>query len=182
MKIFLVLIMVFLMAAQGDCPTEYEKAERSIKMLLEKTPNHKLNKNSEKRIEMAKSIVDIVSNIGLEWELVMSIIYFESSFKPYVISKDEQQTIGLMQFHGAAITYCEKQEGRKVNLKDYKDQIRCGTHWLKFSIEQCDGKVDQGISMYATGYKCNYHKSKSLTFIVKRRIALRDKIKSTYEN
>lgn len=154
------------------------KIEEFIKQEIAIERNHILFRKPERLTETAKIIHDVSKTTGLDWEIIFTIIAFESKFKYNVMAKDKP-TYGYMQLHGRAWSYCQEQLNRKIDKKNPKDQVLCGSIWLQHSIEECKDKLDHGIARYATGYMCDYSESISVTFIVNRRLKLINKLKES---
>jgi hypothetical protein len=154
----------------------YNKVQNYIKQELYLYPNHKLLKNDVERYKIAKIIVDSSETIDtITWQLLFAVIRYESSFKHSVIANDKP-SIGMMQLHGRAWSYCSEVLRRRINKNTIEDQIQCGGLWLDHSIRLCKGDIGEGLARYATGYMCNYSESSSVSFIVKRRLKLIDKL------
>jgi hypothetical protein len=155
----------------------YNKVQNFIAEELEEHPNHLLMKNDLERFRVAKVIVDSARNIDtVTWELLFAVIRYESSFKHRVMAKDKP-SIGMMQLHGRAWSYCSEALRREIDKTIIEDQVICGGLWLDHAISLCNGRVDQGLARYATGYMCDYSSSNSVTFIVTRRMNLVKKLR-----
>jgi hypothetical protein len=148
---------------------EIEKIKAFIVSEIRLEKRHPLLKNPDKLHKTAKLIYNTSKITKPDWETMFTIITYESKFKHTVIAKD-RPSIGYTQLHGVAWNYCQERLGRKINKKDPEDQILCGAIWLEYCIEACNKTLEQGLAKYATGYMCDYSKSKSVRFIVNRRI------------
>jgi len=154
----------------------YNRVQNFIKEELLDFPNHYLRKNDVERFRIAKIIVDSANKVThVNWEHLFAIIRYESSFNHKVIAEDKPSQ-GLTQLHGAAWVYCSDVLSRKTFRDSIEDQVLCGGLWLNHSIELCHGNIDQGLARYATGYMCDYSDSKSVQFIVGRRMKLINKL------
>jgi len=152
-----------------------DKVSAAIVKLLHKVPNHKLRKNTEYRKEFSKAILDAAGKAGVPAALVLATAYRESTLRTNLVGAIGER--GVMQLHGKAQwQYCRKVENRKINRKDYKDQLICGAHWLRYSIDICDGTYYQGISSYMTKNTCKPKKGSKLSRIVLSRLKLMQRI------
>ena len=155
---------------------EVDKIKFFIKEEVKLERNHILLQDNYKLTETATIISDVARQTNLDWEIIFTIISFESKFK-YTAKAKDRPTIGLMQMHGRAWSFCSEVLERKVYFNDPEDQVLCGSIWLQNAIDECNGKLDHGIAKYATGYMCDYSKSISVKFIVNRRLNLINKLK-----
>jgi hypothetical protein len=155
----------------------YDHADTAILMSVGDYSNHPMVKYPEKRMRMAHTIVNGSLKAGVPWEFVTAIIRHESAFRPNVISSDGCESFGLMQIHGSAVTYCRRLEGRRIDVKSPKDQVICGAHWLRHSIDKCQAGLAGGLTHYATGYTCDVYYSRKLFRIVDKRMRLYWRIK-----
>lgn len=160
---------------------EIDRIKFFIKEEIKLERNHILLRDDEKLTETAKIISDVAEQTNLDWEVIFAIISFESKFK-YTAKAKDRPTVGLMQMHGRAWSYCSEVLERKVYFTDPEDQVLCGSIWLQHSIEECKDKLDHGIARYATGYMCDYSGSISVKFIVDRRLKLINKLKENQSN
>ena len=151
---------------------EYRDAERSIYRELKGVRNHPLIKSDNDRVIMARNVVNAASMAEVPWEAVFAIVRFESAFYHKVIARDGLGSIGLMQMHGVAWSYCATQVGRKVDKHLPADQLICGSFWLRYSMDQCDGSLPKGLSKYATGSLCGYAEVPGVLRLVNKRMKL----------
>jgi membrane-bound lytic murein transglycosylase MltF len=75
--------------------------------------------------------------------LVATIVSLESSWRSVAVGALGE--LGLMQVHA------DKAKAG-YDLTDADQQIQAGTRWLRTCIEVCDGDVQRGVNMYATGH------------------------------
>jgi len=90
--------------------------------------------------------------------IVLSMIWHESRFNPYAVSRLE--TRGVMQLHPrnrrfSSNRFLHRQYHRTAcrnkvgNCQD--EVIQDGTQLLRDSIDMCDGSLEQGLTMYNSG-------------------------------
>lgn len=96
--------------------------------------------------------------------LISVIIAKESGFKPGVVSTDGHNTIGLMQVKPCGVC------GKGYNLGTIDGQIQAGVMCLKMSRENCNGTLEQTLTMYASG-RC-VSRSARTHRLIERRIEL----------
>ena len=149
--------------------------EAVIVKLLKYVPNHKLRKDKNYLHEFSKALIFAANKANIPVALVIMTAYRESTFKTDMVGNIGE--LGIMQLHGLAQwRHCKKIEGRKINRKDYKDQLICGSHWLRYSIDLCDGSYYQGISSYMTKNTCKPKRGSKLSRIVLSRLKLMQRI------
>lgn len=136
-----------------DFDIVYEVAD-VISDLLQVAPNRPLYKNREKKLSMAKDIVEVARHWELPELLFTVKLYNESSFLMSAVSKDGYETKGLGQMHGASVVGC--------NMKTRKGQLNCSARWLRKCYDKCKtwkgALIAYGTSGYCKAKKARFPK------------------------
>lgn len=134
------------------------------------------------RKELARFIAEEAKAQDLPWELVTSIVYRESSFRPKakgdIDAEGNYRSIGLMQVGLGVQAQCRR---RGLDLTDPHDQIKCGTwHLRDVADNKCDGDLKCAFSWYASG-RTGKPDTKHLKSVVRDRFRLAKKMRKAGE-
>lgn len=124
----------------------YIEVNKAIKWLTRLVPKHPVQKNKKWRSELSAYIVEASYEYDLEPLLVTAVVFLESSFRKKAIGSD-RPSIGLMQVHGVALNGCK-------DLDTAEGQLLCGSKWLRFCIDECEGSIAGGLALYGNGNTC----------------------------
>ena len=165
-------------AAEGDhCDAQSVAGiTEAVTFLIHRDP-HPLQNNPARIAEISVALCDAGSRYDVDPYLLTAMAWRESTFRPAVLSlkkKGEAGEKGLLQVGREAAASCPH------FMTDVKGQALCGARWLAQAYHDCgDGATDdQAVAMYADGKTCNKKKSEHLTWVVNRRINLRDRLKN----
>ena len=176
MKVFIsTIFMIFVLFSsvcfgQESSKTEVDVVQKVLYEFVKTNKKHPLYNNENLRREFSRMILTASEKSEVPWELILIVSFCESSFRPEVIGSSHGE-VGVMQLNGSMPwKHCREKEKRKLDKTSAMDQYVCGSHWLRFSIESCDGSIYQGLSKYATGGVCSPKKNGSLDYLVRRRV------------
>lgn len=111
------------------------------------------NQNENKAKDLAKVIVNVSNELGLDPLLTTAIIKAESTFKPY--AKSDKGALGLMQLLPSTGKYISKLtniDWRGIyRLHDVEYNIRLGLGYYKYLEEQFNGNLKYTLIAYNWG-------------------------------
>ncbi len=165
-------------AAEGDhCDTQSVSGiTKAVTFLIQRDP-HQLQNNPARIAEISVALCDAGSRYDVDPYLLTAMAWRESTFRPIVLSLKKLGPAGekgLLQVGREAAATCPH------FMTDVKGQALCGARWLAQAYRECgDNTTDeQGLAMYASGNTCNMKGDKHLTWVVNRRINLRNRLKN----
>lgn len=102
-----------------------------------------------------KALITANNNSSVSTELLLCLIWKESSFNPKEKSTKSSAT-GLMQMTTGAVEQVNKSTPKGVHfshseMTDSAKNIQCGTYYLKIRIEWAKGDITKGLNGYGTG-------------------------------
>ena len=140
---------------------------------------YKINKLSRKKLKkeyvlkLEKNIKKYSKKYSIPEEIIITIIYTESSFKINA-SGDHGRSLGLMQTGRLARKYCKLSCGA-YDSDSVDNQICLGTCWLSYAIERCK-TLKAGLTAYAGG-KCKAQNAR-VEWAVRRRFRIYRRLKN----
>jgi len=187
MALFIAVILILLAfalwavdvsAGEGDhCDTQsLAGITKAVTFLIERD-THPLQNNPARIAEISVALCDAGSRYDVDPYLLTAMAWYESTFNPAVLSLKKLGKAGekgLLQVGREAAASCP------YFMTDVKGQALCGARWLSQAYRECgDGASDkQGLAMYASGNTCTPKGDKHLTWVVNRRINLRNRLKN----
>ena len=169
--IFLVLTILVFIPFRSHASMTEEAVSSSLIQLLKYNPNHKLRKDPKHLKRFTLAVLAAANTADVKAAAIIATSYAESTFK--MNTKGKIGELGTMQLHGKAQwSYCRLKENRKINRKLLEDQLICGGHWLRMSIDICNGTYYEGFASYMTKKTCKPKRRTRLQWVVMRRLNL----------
>ena len=172
------LYAVNVSAADGDhCDTQSVAGiTEAVTFLIHRDP-HPLRNNPARIAEISIALCDAGSRYDVDPYLLTAMAWRESTFRPNVLNLEKLGKAGekgLLQVGREAAASCPH------FMDTVKGQAMCGARWLAQAYRECgDNATDrQGLAMYASGDTCSMKGDKHLTWVVNRRINLRNRLKN----
>lgn len=181
MRRILCFILFFLIALPAQAEMSEAEVSKVILQLLKYNHKHKLRKKPEELKRFSLAVLDAAQRADVKAAAIIATAYAESTFSKSRRGKIGE--LGVMQLHGKAQwSYCRKVEDRKINRYIIEDQLICGAHWLRLSINTCNKTYYQGFARYMTKKTCKPKRRTRLQRVVLRRLRImwniqNDKIK-----
>jgi hypothetical protein len=112
-------------------------------------------KSSSLTASSVKSLIDANNNSSVSSELLLCLIWKESSFDPNLKNAKSTAT-GLMQMTQGAVQDVNNNTPKGVHfthseMTNATKNIQCGTYYLKMRIDRAKGNVTKGLEGYGTG-------------------------------
>jgi soluble lytic murein transglycosylase len=135
--------------AELQAETEAARVELAVLSVLD---SHRLRVTPEVRHEMAQTILEAAHRYDLEPELILAVIFTESSFDP--AAESEVGALGLMQLMPATATQVAKElemewKGRQL-LTDPETNILMGSFYLRKLLHRFDD-LNVALAAYNVG-------------------------------
>lgn len=176
------LYAVNVSAGEGDhCDTEsLAGITKAVTFLIHRDP-HPLQNNPARIAEISIALCDAGSRYDVDPYLLTAMAWRESTFRPNVLSLDKIGKAGekgLLQVGREAAATCPH------FMTDVNGQALCGARWLAQAYKECEGVAPgkatdaEALAMYASGNTCDTKGDKHLTWVVNRRINLRNRLKN----
>ena len=165
-------------SAEGDhCDTQSVAGiTEAVTFLIHRDP-HPLQNNPERIAEISIALCDAGSQYDVDPYLLTAMAWRESTFRPDVL---DLKTLGKAGEKGLLQVGREAAASCPHFMDTVKGQALCGARWLAQAYRECGDKATdrQGLAMYASGNTCDMRGDKHLTWVVNRRINLRDRLKN----
>ncbi len=173
----LCFLIVFILAMPAQAEMSEAEVSKAILQLLKYVPRHKLRRNPEELQRFSLAVLDAAQRADVKASAIVATAYAESTFSKGRRGKIGE--LGVMQLHGRAQwSYCRKVENRNINRRIIEDQLICGAHWLRLSINKCNKTYYQGFSRYMTKRTCKPLRKTRLQSVVLRRLRIMQNIQN----
>lgn len=127
---------------------------------------HPLERKPEIQAEIAAGLVVSSAKYNVPPLLIAAMTWKESRYRPDIISGETRGKLGergLGQIHGVLARGCD--------LSGISGQLDCTARGLRMSMDACDGTVERGLTMYATG-RCRVKRDSRAVWRIYTRLKL----------
>jgi len=140
----------------------------AVLYLVQQHP-HPLADNADALTEIADALDDAAQEYQVPPLLLVSMAWFESSFRVDVLSLKK---IGALGEKGLLQTGPHAVRDGRCDTSTIAGQALCGARWLAVARDGCDGSIERGLVLYASGRTCDKNKSKKLRYRINSRLRL----------
>jgi hypothetical protein len=140
----------------------------AVLYLVQQHP-HPLADDADALTEIADALYDAAQQYRVPALLLVSMAWFESHFRPDIL---RLKTVGKLGEQGLLQTGPHAVRDGRCDTSTLTGQAACGARWLALARDGCNGSIEQGLALYASGRTCHAEKSKRLLWRVNARLHL----------